>query len=63
MLTATDPPVEFVQTSDLKSFYSQVDLNRLETQNVTQTNLNLSRHEATAAFKQLCSVFAKINEA
>src|ERR1043165_9663358 len=63
MLTATDPQVEFVQTSDLKLFYSQVDLNRLETQNVIQTKLDLSRREATAAFKQFCSVFAKINEA
>src|ERR1043165_3146751 len=63
MLTATDPQVEFVQTSDLKLFYSQVDLNRLKTKNVTQTNLNLSRPEATAAFKQFCSVFAKINAA
>jgi len=63
LLSATDPQVEFVQKSDLKLFSPQVDLNRLE----TQINLNLSYHtndrEVTAAFKQFCSAFAKINEA
>src|SRR5688572_33001444 len=61
--SATDPQVEFVQKSDLKLFSPQVDLNRLE----TKINLNLSYHtndrEVTAAFKQIFSAFAKINEA
>ena len=58
LLSATDPQVEFVLKSNLKLFSTGVDLNRLG----TQTNLNLSRHtndrEATAAFKQLYSVFS-----